>query len=474
MYCHAKQIQFEAININISEHSLYHAGREIGHKEGMVRTFCAVDDTALINLIQGATKRIILIAPGVYEPVAKALENCFRESNSLDITVILDPDENVCRIGYGDVKGLQLLNELAEKNGFKVRNQPGLRLGVMLADEEMMVWSPTPRSVEAPPSSDTHQPPDGSVQPLAPNGLFLGMNPGKQVADAIAAEGTDSGAGSAEIGKAAVTAEQVRETVTALKNNPPVPVDLARITLVFSTKLQFVELTVKGANISRSQLKVSSALLNADVKGDLKELIESKLHAFAVLRDTEITVPAFHDGEPVYDKSGVRREEAVSESSLLRLRNTIEGRFIYDITGYGRLIEKDKKAQFENQVEAFKEQLLAHSKGIRKLLDKQATQILDDAIKLIEMRMGHSEESGAKSKIMMNTVKLRKELQNGIEKAKTELPVITLVFKDVTYEQTQDADFRDRVRKSLPDAVHKRLGDWDKHLKVAEVTHQPQ
>jgi hypothetical protein len=435
-----------------------------------MNTFCAVDDTAIIKLIQGANKRIVYIAPGVHEPVAKSLKQRYEEMFPIDITVILDTDEDVCRIGYGDIEGLKLLTDLSKskgKKGFVVRSQPGLRLGVLLADEEMMVWSPTPRSVEAPPNSATQHPSDNSVQPLAPNGLLLGMNPGKQVADAITAEGTDSTAGSAEIGKSAVTSEQVKEAVNALKNNPPVPVDLARITLVFSTKLQFIELTVKGAKISRSQIKVPGTLLNADVKGDLRGLIESKLHAFADLRATEIKVPAFLDGEPVFDISGVRKEELVSELSLLRLRNAIEGRFIYDITGYGRLIEKDKKVQFEKQVKAFKEQLLAHSKGIRNLLDEQATQILDDAVSLIMTRIGRSEEVVTKGKPKINPVDLREELQKGIDKAKAELPAVTWVFKDVTYEQTQNSDFRDLVRKALPAPVSKRLGDWDKHFKVA-------
>lgn len=435
-------------------------------------TFCAVDDTALIELIQTAERRIVYIAPGVHYPVAKIIAQRFNDLFTPDITVILDPDEDVCRIGYGDIEGLKLLGDLAEKKkGFLMRSQPGLRLGVLLVDDKMMVWSPTPRSVEAPPSS--MQIPNNKIitdqTQLAPNGLLLGPNPGEQITKAVSA---DVGS-STEISKNTVTSEKVQETVNALENNPPIPVDLALITRVFSTKLQFVELTVKGAKISRSQLKVPSSLLNADVKGDLRNLIESKLHAFADLRDTEIKVPAFLNGEPAFDSLGARGEELVSESSLLRLRNVIEGRYIYDITGYGRLIEKDKKIQFEKQVKAFEEQLLEHSKGIRNLLDEQATQILDDAINLIMTRIGHSADTGTGDKLKIRPEQLRDELQKGIDRAKTELPAVTLVFKDVTYEQTQNAQFRDRVRKSLPDSVRKRLGDWDKHFKVAEGKPQP-
>ena len=297
---------------------------------------------------------------------------------------------------------------------------------------------------------------------MAPNGLLLGMNPGKEVADAITAAGTDSDAGSAEIGKAAVTTEQVQEAVTALENNPPVPVDLALITRVFSTKLQFVELTVKGAQISRSQLKVPSILFNADAKGDLRDLIENKLHAFADLRDREIDVPAF-------DKSDKRVVEPVTEGSLQRRRYDIERDFIFDIVGYGRLIEKDTKAQFEKQVEAYKEQLIAHSEGIRKLLDEQASQILDDAVELIMTRQSHAAAAGSKDKQELRPEQLRRKLQYWLDRAKAEPPVVTLVYKDVTYQQTQDDEFRKRVNKALPPPVRRKLGNWYEHFKAAKA-----
>lgn len=58
-------------------------------------TFCAVDNMALINLIQGANNRIVYIAPGVHEPVAKILKQRSDDMSAIDITVILDPTERL-------------------------------------------------------------------------------------------------------------------------------------------------------------------------------------------------------------------------------------------------------------------------------------------------------------------------------------------------------------------------------------------
>lgn len=432
-------------------------------------TFCAVDDAALIQMIQSARKRIVFIAPGVHEPVAKALGERFSEIDGLDVTVVLDPDEDVCRIGYGDAKGLELVNEHAKKNGFWLRSQPGLRVGVLLTDERTLVWSPTPRSVEAPPSSAP--PLQNSLfeeaPPAAPNGLLLGADPAQQLAKAVAAEGCNADPRLAEIGKAAITPDQVKSTLDELKKNPPIDVDLARVTRVFSTKLQFVEYEVKGAKISATQLTVPSGLLNVDAKGELQDLIQSRLRAFADLKNEEISVPAYLSGKPAMGNDGKPIMEKVSEASLQRLRNDIEKRYLHDITGFGRLIAKDEKGDFEARLEAYKAQLLAHSEGLRKLIDQQATEIIDEAVDLI---MERSRRSGLAKQ--PDPLALSEALHEGLKRAKEEEPKIRLVFKDVTYEQTQNPEFRLRVEKALPPSKRKQLGNWSEHFEAAREAAQ--
>lgn len=438
-----------------------------------MKTFCAVDDDALIGLIASAQKRIVFVAPGLTLSVAEVLGNRFHElDGALDITVVLDSDEDVCRIGYGEVTALQALHKLAQEHGFWLKSQPGLRVGVLLADEQTLVWSPTPCSVEAPPSS--HPLPIGGQAglldepaPLAPNGLLLGANPGVQLAKAIAAEGTATGPSDAEIGQSAITPEQVAETVEAHAKNPPIPVDLARVTRVFSSKLQFVELKVTKAKLSQSQLSVSNRLLNADVKGELEGLIESKLHAFAELRDEEIEVQAFVNGEPAMDTQGKPLQVKVSEASLERQRKDLERRFVTDISGFGRLIEKDNKPEFQKLLEAYTVQLLEHSKGVRALLDEQSEEILDEAIDLIIARSKRAPTGDGKPAPSLDAEAIRDELQQGLDRAKGGEPSLSLVFKDVTYEQTQSPDFRKKLDHSLSPSARKRIGKWTEAFDAA-------
>lgn len=425
-------------------------------------TFQEVNDASLINLISKARQRIVFVAPGVHQPVAEALGKRLCEIDHLQVTVVIDPDEDVCRIGYGDAKGLELLSGYAERQGFALMAQPGLRVGVLLVDEITLVWSPTPRSVESAPSDNAAT----STVSSAPNGLLLGTNPGEQLAHAVSAAGTDTLPLDAEIGAEVVTSERVKKTLEGLAKNPPIPVDLARITRVFSTKLQFAEFTVRGAKFSKRELKVSSDYINADIQGELKGLVDSRLRAFGDFRDEEVEVPAFSNGIEVFDQNGKRLKEKVSEASLQRQRNELERRYLFNVPGFGRLIAKDDKQELERLVAAYRAQLEAYSEAIRQRLDEQAARIIDEAAKLIADR-------AARSGTQLDGNQLRESIQKSLDRTKDEVPEVKLVFKDVTYEQTKNPEFRAKVDKALPASKRKQLGDWNQDFDAAKAAESP-
>ncbi len=420
-------------------------------------TFQEVNDASLIELIGRARQRIVFVAPGVHQPVAEALGKRLAEIDQLQVTVVIDPDEDVCRIGYGDTKGLELLSTYANRQSFALMAQPGLRVGVLLADDVTLVWSPTPRSVEPAPLGIFAAPSQGS-----PNGLLLGANPGEQLAHAVSAAGTETLPLDAEIGVEVVTKDRVQKTLDGLAKNPPIPVDLARITRVFSTKLQFAEFTVKGVKFSKRELKVSNDYMNADIQGELKGLVESRLRAFGDFRDEEVEVPAFNNGNEVYDSNKNRLKEKVSEASLQRQRNELERRYLFNVPGFGRLIAKDDKQDLERLVAAYRVQLEAYSEAIRQRLDEQAGKIIDEAVKLIVGR-------AARSNITLDEQQLRDGIHKSLERTKDEVPEVKLVFKDVTYEQTKNQDFRAKVDKALPPAKRKQLGDWNHDYDAAKT-----
>ena len=106
----------------------------------MSRTFTTATDDSLIALIKGATNRLAVIAPGLTTPVAKALATRMTDLPSLSLTVVLDADAEVYRMGYGDPEALEIIREASRNEMFDLREQPGVRIGVVIADDRTMVF----------------------------------------------------------------------------------------------------------------------------------------------------------------------------------------------------------------------------------------------------------------------------------------------------------------------------------------------
>src|SRR5690606_29808629 len=60
------------------------------------------------------------------------------------VVVVLDYDEQVFRLGYGHYESVKMLEEA----GVVVRQQPGLRIGVLILDDQGWVFTLPPMAVE--------------------------------------------------------------------------------------------------------------------------------------------------------------------------------------------------------------------------------------------------------------------------------------------------------------------------------------
>ncbi|NOU40208.1 MAG: hypothetical protein HOO85_02945 [Methylotenera sp.] len=406
-------------------------------------TFIAVNDEVLIQHINQAKERIVYIAPGISKLLAKELCGVIDQIEKLNITVILDSSDEVCRIGYGDFEGLNLLHEHSKNRHFALRKQEGIRSGILIVDEVVLVWSPTPLSIEEHPH-----------QNKMANGVLLGKNPSDQIAIAMAAEGTETSFDMSEVAVEVITDQDVAATKEKIDRNPPVPVDLARATKVFNSKLQFIEIEMKNVVLSRRQIKIPPYLLNADVDAELSELLNTKIKGLADLRTVEIKVPEFSDdGSCTFNQDGKQKECMESEASLERKRKTLEKRYIYNLPKYGWVIEKESEAKFKDIIAAYKTQLEKYAEGIKTHVTAEAEKLANQVIKLIEQR---SLQSGKTPKIDFDL--LKKEILENINSIKDEKPSVHYLLKDITFQQTKDPEFFNLIKKNVPPHVMKRLG----------------
>jgi F420-0:gamma-glutamyl ligase-like protein len=108
----------------------------------------SLTDTELMALVRCAARRLVVIAPGLSESVARALADVWRRLGPDAVQIVLDSDPEVCRLGFGEVAALEILRQTAEELETAILQQQGLRVGVVITDETTTIYSPTsPRSL---------------------------------------------------------------------------------------------------------------------------------------------------------------------------------------------------------------------------------------------------------------------------------------------------------------------------------------
>ncbi len=112
--------------------------------------------------IAATTQTLVYVAPGITKPVVGALAERLDSQSDLQCTLILDLDPEVYRLGYGTEEGLIALQALATRHHLELRQQEGIRIGLLITDGQTVLYSPTPLLIEA-----------GSVSVNKPNAVVI-------------------------------------------------------------------------------------------------------------------------------------------------------------------------------------------------------------------------------------------------------------------------------------------------------------
>jgi hypothetical protein len=116
----------------------------------MARLFTVASDEALINLIQNSAERLVIVAPGLSKGIAIALVERLQVGKPLsELSITLDTDPEVCRLGYGEIQAVDMVRDAMASLERPLHTQAGVRIGLIVADDEVLVYSPTPQLIEA-------------------------------------------------------------------------------------------------------------------------------------------------------------------------------------------------------------------------------------------------------------------------------------------------------------------------------------
>jgi hypothetical protein len=381
--------------------------------------FTVADDSSLITLIRKAQRRLVFMAPAVSQPVAEALIERLNELEPEAVAITLDVDAETYRLGYGDLGTLDLLYAATRQRGSPLRRQSGLRVGVVISDDLMMVYAPTPLLIES-----------GTYQEHHPNAVMVGP-PSTTVLREMGFG--EHGFKEQTVGLDLATDAEIRPVQEDLHINPPQKFDLARTVRVFNAHIEFVEFELLGTAISRKTVSIPSKFMG--LAGDKKA--EDLLKASCRVVD---------------------QIDMLSGKGLEHDKSLIIKKFLKSLPGYGRAILRTQKDEFEvavgalrKSVESFKKKIV---KDLQKEMDNNRVALHRALLPSVLRNPPKDWRSSDGSKPMAADVEkwLEEDLRSSFGTAEKLIGKmeVRLLYKAVTYESLTDSKFIEVAKEAFP------------------------
>lgn len=375
-------------------------------------------EISILGQINCARKRLLVVAPGVTEEIAQAIAAKWIELGRDAVRVVLDPDPDNCRLGYGDLSALQLLHSTATELGTTILEQGGIRIGIIVTDETTTVYAPTPRLVES-----------GGEPGERMNAIRFDLpatsEPGHE-AKPIDLQAIDLDA-------VPLTEERVDETAQNLRNDPPLQFDVTQKIRVFNTLFEFVELELNGLSLGKKKVTIPSELLGLAGDQEDPDLLNSTCNL-------------------------IDATSALSGTDLMKARLKIDDDYLTSLPGYGKVILRAAKDTFLKSIDDLKSRIMEHKKKVEKDLEAEME---TKRQRLFKGLLPAVRENPPKSWVKayppdqhrdVVTRRLDEELKKAFGKVDALVGAmeVKVLFKGVTYEMLSDPHFLAVAGEKLP------------------------
>jgi hypothetical protein len=400
--------------------------------------FTVLNSKRIAALVATAKQRVCYAAPGLQLPVAEALCAVAPRLPAGSLTVSIDLDERVMRMGYGEIAAPQQLQAAQ----IPVRNSPGLRTAVLIVDDTGFIFTPTALYLEDEPHSE-ETPNAIRLSPEQLNEVLIRLSPAAK-AEAAARAHNDAERARieqtpVEVGVASVTPAELNRVAASLEQAPPVKFDIARQVRVFEPYLQYVELSLTGAAIQRHRIAIPKDILKLGSTKDLEGRLRTTFD--------------------LIEKSSQLSSKAL-EDALNEIRKNYTPSLGKD---HGRVVLKAAKPHLQRRLEEFRQRLIEHqakvSNELQKKLDDSRTQVIEYYLPLAKK---NPPDALLGQVLFLDDVQLRAwleaELASVFPAAEDLLSGMNLDerYKDVTFETLNRKDFLEAVQKAFPKV------DWEK------------
>lgn len=394
--------------------------------------FLALTSDDLNNLFNAAQRTICYAGPGIRQSTADAIVAAAKRIGPELVTVCLDFDERVFRMGFGDFEAVRTLKDA----GITVSTVNGLRMGLAIADSTGFFFTPTALFLETEDHSS-----------VGKNAMRLSLH---QVQEALcrfspAAKAVGIFLAKSEEEKERLTQIQVEFTSRPIEDSeidvidqslaaiPLANFDVARQVRVYNARLQYVELALLHVAIEGFRIAIPASLQNLGSENEVEGL--------------RTTFNLVEQNGPLSSRPLTQKVDKLRKDFTRSIGKK-----------FGRAILKSSKPLFEKRIEEIREELCVFQDRVEAKLQEQ----LDRSRKAIKDHYAPIAEKFPPDAAMglfgSNVVAwLKSELLDVFPRAEKLVQKMTLdiQYKDVTFETLKQQDFLEAVRVAFPG------GDWD-------------
>lgn len=395
--------------------------------------FKQINSNTLQSLIAQTQKYLCYAAPSIHRPVAEAIVKLSQAIGKDRILIFLDVDENVLRMGYGDIEAIKLLQDA----GLYLQHLSGLRNGLIVCDQVGYSYTPTALYLE---KEATHHEALNAIRlmPAQIQEVMARLSPATQ-AIAIALADTPEQQAKIENFKTetqpqAVALAKICQIDQELKAVPPAKFDIARQVRVFQPHFQYVELSLTGAAIQRHKFSIPKSIQNLGADRDLAGRLNTTFDL-------------------------IDKEASVSSKALDQELRDIRDKLTRSLgKKHGRIVRKAALPRLEQRLNELREKIKQHRSlihaDLEATLEKSKQQILAYYLPLVIENPPDELFGifGAPTPVQIASW-LEDELSKSFPKAQDLINEIQLDvhYKDVTFDTLNRDDFLSSIKAAYPE-----------------------
>ncbi|MBX7131089.1 MAG: hypothetical protein K1X67_00270 [Fimbriimonadaceae bacterium] len=380
----------------------------------------AIDETALCDLVLNAQARVAYAAPSLDMALASALSEAVTGLGVDRVSVVLDLDPEVFRLGYGSFEAVEFLRASCVSEGLLICSEPGLRIGLLVADDDVIAFAPIPKLVA-----------DEGTRSVNGVTLKVGQDPHEILDDLGAGR---SGRLIQTVGMEGISQTEIDAVRQDLAGNPPLRFEVARQVRVFNAQFEFVEWEVSGCKLSRKKVTLPSDF-------------------FAIIEDEDSRKRL----KPDYELIGDERPLKSAEKALDEHRQQIEKKYLHTLAGYGKIVLRRDRDELDTALKTFDLHLDQYRDEVRAALQES----IDRSVAGLARSLGAELERkppdellrqrkwqpdlGATDFLTEKLTKIFGSVDQHVREMKSRV-----IFRGVTYESLQDEDFLEKAQRLFP------------------------